>query len=148
MKFVKVLKAKKDELFEIGWSLNFDYDVDPDGGGDILPYAWVNDKHIHPDAKTIDDRTLQQMNNDIDKVVKWFLNDGYKKYFSGIREEGWDDWGIGGTAWVTQEQLDECSEEGWRMTAGTLHLPFDICPNLYVSVFPYDFESPITFEGR
>lgn len=148
MKFIKVLKAKEDELFQIGWSLNFDYDVDPDGGGDILPYTWVNDKSINPNAETVDDKTLQKLNADIDKIENWFLKEGYKQFFTSVRAEGHDDYGVGGSAWVTQEQLDECNEEGWKMTAGTLHLPFDIMPNLYVSLTPYDFESPMTIEGR
>ena len=147
-KFIRTIKANDEELFQIGWSLNFDYDVDPENGGDILPYAWVNDKHINPTAKIVDDKTLQQMSNEIDKIEDWFLKDGYKQFFTSISTEGHDDYGVGGSAWVTQEQLDELNEEGWRTSAGTFPMPFDVMSNLYVSLTPYDFDSPIKFEGK
>ena len=149
MKFIRTLKASDNELFQIGWSLNFDYDVDPDNGGDILPYAWVNDKAINPTAKTVDKQTLKQMNDEIDRIEEWFLKEGYKQFFTSVNAEGHDDYGVGGSALVTQDQLDELNEEGWRTSAGTFPgLPFDIMSNLYVSLTPYDFDSPIKFGDR
>lgn len=133
MKFVKVLKAKEDELFQIGWSLEFHLDQNDD----FIPMYEIADKKAQ---------------EDIDKITQWFLKEGYKQFFSGIREEGWDDWGIGGSAWVTQEQLDECNDEGWRMGMGNFPMPQElqssIHPDLFCSLIPYDFESPITIEGR
>ena len=128
MKFVKVLKAKEDELFQIGWDMEI---------------AWENDEEeVFPSHLIPDDKIIKI----VDKIEDWFLKEGYKQFFTSITDEGHDSWGLlGGSALVTQEQLDSCSDEGWRTTAGTLHLPSELeAPYgyLWVSVFVYDFENP------
>ena len=130
MKFIRTIKAKEDELFQIGWSLEF--------------HLYKNDQSIP--MYEIEDKKAQE---DIDRIEDWFLKEGYKQFFTSISAEGHDDYGVGGSAWVTQEQLDECNDEGWRTGMETFPMPAElensIHPDLNFSLIPYDFDSPIKF---
>lgn len=133
MKFIRTLKASDNELFQIGWSLEF---------------AWEDDNETYYPYFEIQNKNIDSL---IDKIEGWFLKEGYKEYFTSIRAEAHDDYGVYGSAWVTQSQLEELNEEGWMTSAGTFDLPDNLQAQegfLYVHLQPFDFESPITIEGR
>lgn len=134
MKFIRVLKANNDELIDIGWSLDISWE---DENEEIHPYYDIPD---------------DELGNIVDKIENWFLKEGYKQFFTSIIAEGHDAWGLGGSAFVTQDQYDECNfSEGWSTTSGTLHLPPELeAPKgyIWVTVVPFDPEEQITIEGR
>ena len=130
-KIIRKKSERKEKLFQIGWSLMFQY-IDDDN---YLPMYEIDSRKVA---------------EDINSIENWFLTEGYKKYFSDIRAEGHDDYGIGGSAWVNENQLEDCNIEGWSMGMGNFHLPLaleeSIDPNLECSLIPYDFEEKISIE--
>ena len=155
-KWTRVLKAEED-LIQIGWDLNFEYYHEPSGNFMSLydissTNAPVYNTTFNQEGYGNKEVSFEKVMEDVNKVENWFLNGGYKEFFTKIRAEGHTDDGVGGTAWVTQEQYDEASEEeGWKTSAGTFPLPNDleymIDSNLMISLYVYK-DSIVEFEGR
>lgn len=153
---VKEVKAEED-LIQIGWELNFEYYHEP--SGIFMSLYDISSKNAPVYNTTFNQEgygnkevSFEKVMEDVDKVENWFLNGGYKEFFTKIRAEEHTDNGVGGTAWVTQEQYDEASEEeGWKTSAGTFPLPDDleymIDSNLMISLYVYK-DSIVKFEGR
>lgn len=155
-KWTRVLKAEED-LIQIGWDLNFEYYHEP--SGIFMSLYDISSKNAPVYNTTFNQEgygnkevSFEKVMEDVNKVENWFLNGGYKEFFTKIRAEEHTDDGVGGTAWVTQEQYDEASEdEGWKTSAGTFPLPNDleymIDSNLMISLYVYK-DSIVKFEGR
>ena len=155
-KWTRVLKAEED-LIQIGWELNFEYYHEP--SGIFMSLYDISSKNAPVYNTTFSQEgygnkevSFEKVMEDVDKVENWFLNGGYKEFFTKIRAEEHTDNGVGGTAWVTQEQYDEASEEeGWKTSAGTFPLPNDleymIDSNLMISLYVYK-DSIVKFGAR
>ena len=88
-------KKAEEDLIEVGWGLeNSDED---------MIKSLAEDMEIK-----VDENFWKRINKDIDKVESWFLKEGYKKFFTKVRDEGHGKYNeLGGTAWMTKQQLED-----------------------------------------
>lgn len=99
-------KKAEEDLIEVGWGLytNDEYEI--------------KDNALYGDDKPqeVNETFWNKINNEIDKVESWFLKEGYKKFFTKVRDEGHGkDSELGGTAWMTENQLKDfmANAEQW-----------------------------------
>ena len=99
-------KAENEDLIEVGWGLftNDEYEI--------------KDNALYGDDKPqeVNETFWNKINNEIDKVESWFLKEGYKQFFTKVRDEGHGkDSELGGTAWMTENQLKDfmANAEQW-----------------------------------
>lgn len=87
-------KKAEEDLIQVGWDLI-------SGDEDMI-------KSLAEDTgRRINKNFWDKINKDIVKVENWFLTEGYKQYFTKVRDEGHDaDNDLGGTAWMTKQQLE------------------------------------------
>ena len=89
-------KAENEDLIEVGWDLftNDEYEI--------------KDNALYGDDKPqeVNEEFWNKINKEISDVESYFLKEGYKKFFTKVRDEGHGkDNEIGGTAWMTEQQL-------------------------------------------
>lgn len=88
-------KAENEDLIEVGWSL---YSSDEDMIQDLAEDM----------GRRITKNFWDKINKDISKVERWFLREGYRQFFTKVRDEGHGSNGdLGGTAWMTKQQLQD-----------------------------------------
>lgn len=105
-KQASTIKKAEEDLIEVGWGLytNDEYEI--------------KDNALYGDDKPqeVNETFWNKINNEIDKVESWFLKEGYKKFFTKVRDEGHGkDSELGGTAWMTENQLKDfmANAEQW-----------------------------------
>lgn len=109
-KQAKLNKQAEDELIEIGWGF---------GNND--------EEMIKDTAEELEEKTdrnfWEKINKDTSNVESDFLKDGYKKFFTKVRDEGHDSNNdLGGTAWVTKQQLEDFINKAQRIDNGSYGL--------------------------
>lgn len=121
-------KAENEDLIAIGWGL----------------YTYENNikANAEDDGRAIDRDFWNKINNDIDKVESWFLKEGYKQFFTKVRDEGHGkDSELGGTAFVTEEQLKKFIDR-----ADGLNGVYTLTETSGALEFPIDYDETIFFE--
>lgn len=101
-----------EKLTTIGWDLELFYDDE----NQLTSLEYLTG---------IDDETAKIVEQVASKIESWFVEFGYTDYFSYIREEGHVGGTLGGTAWVTEDQLEDCHDnaEGWSTMKGNFEFP-------------------------
>lgn len=94
-KRVKLRKQAEEDLIEVGWGFG-------NNGEDMIKGT------AEELEKKIDDNFWKNINEDIKNAENDFLKDGYKKFFTKVRDEGHgSDNDLGGTAWMTKQQFED-----------------------------------------
>lgn len=94
-KQASTIKRAEEDLIQVGWDLI-------SGDEDMI-------KSLAEDTgRRINKNFWDKINKDIVKVENWFLTEGYKQYFTKVRDEGHgSDDGLGGAAWMTKQQMQD-----------------------------------------
>lgn len=94
-KQASTIKRAEEDLIEVGWGL--------DTSDEDMIESIAEDT-----GRKINKNFWEKINKDIDKVESWFLRKGYKNFFTKVRDEGHGkDNELGGTAWMTKQQLED-----------------------------------------
>lgn len=133
-------KKAEEDLIEVGWGLGTNTEEEIKDNAE-----WGDSDNPRETDKTFWDK----INKDIENVENAFLKDGYKQFFTKVRDEGHHmDGVLGGTAWMTKEQLKDFIERAENYggeeyvlseSSGSLDLksPIDYDESIMFSVYVY-----------
>ena len=120
-KQASTIKKAEEDLIEVGWGLETSDE-------DMI-------KSIAEDTgRKINKNFWDKINKDIDKVESWFLREGYKKFFTKVRDEGHGKYNeLGGTAWMTKQQLEDYISQAEKYDE-TTYMLLENTGSLYIDI--------------